>query len=153
MGSGWGTELPIRSSLPRRGRKLVNQESPFYFPHIDQLSYSSSMGQRETGSATPMWHPPQEGNVRIGKKYSSSVLFSFQSYGYSWCAFATVADFSFCCTVGSSIGTCVVICFTSTSKFVRAFVYDPMQGQFFEINVHVFMTTMNLILLRFLKSN
>ena len=39
-----------------------------------------------------------------------------------------------------------VVCFTSTSKVVQAFICDPTQGQFF-INVHVFMTTMNPFLL------
>ena len=52
-----------------------------------------------------------------------------------------------------SVGTCNVAHFTSTSKFAQAFIYDPTQGEFFEVNVHVFMTTMNLILLWFLKSN
>ena len=51
---GFGVQNEARQRLIEfcQENALVKQVSQFYFPHIDQLSYSSTMGQRETGSAT-----------------------------------------------------------------------------------------------------
>ena len=52
FGLGVQNEVGQRLTEFCQENALVKQVSQFYFPHIDQLSYSSSMGQRETGSAT-----------------------------------------------------------------------------------------------------
>ena len=52
FGLGVQNEVGPRLTEFCQENALVKQVSQFYFPHIDQLSYSSSMGQRETGSAT-----------------------------------------------------------------------------------------------------
>ena len=51
---GFGVQNEVGQRLTEfcQENALVKQVSQFYFPHIDQLSYSSTMGQRETGSAT-----------------------------------------------------------------------------------------------------
>ena len=51
---GFGVQNEVGQGLTEfcQENALVKQVSQFYFPHIDQLSYSSTMGQRETGSAT-----------------------------------------------------------------------------------------------------
>ena len=59
FGLGVQNEVGQRLTEFCQENALVKQVSQFYFPHIDQLSSSSSMGQRETGSATLIYLPPQ----------------------------------------------------------------------------------------------
>ena len=52
FGLGVQNEVGQRLTEFYQEKALVKQVSPFYFLHIVQLCYSSSMGQRENGSAT-----------------------------------------------------------------------------------------------------